>query len=96
MSGEFRDRIEEVVDSYTYAMATQAAITPSSADIADAILAMPEMEAIRGFIRDAADHAVFTGMEKHQSDYMVVMGMYTSVIDWVLSGLNKEEVNTDG
>ena len=56
MSGDaFRDHIQEVVDSYTYYMATQPAITPSLAatDIADAILTMSEMQAVKAALLSA-------------------------------------------
>ena len=85
MSNEFRDRIEEVVDSYTYAMTTQAAVALSSVDIADAIFAIPEMKAIR--------KALFSAYETIDQitpilevEWLWGVGLPQSVIDWVLDG----------
>jgi hypothetical protein len=80
----FRDRIEEVVDSYTYAMATQAAIAPSSADITDAILAMPEMQEVRDFISRMAN-GLSPKMDGGRRQ-MEIWNLSEPVIDWALGG----------
>ena len=47
----FRQALVDVIDTYTYALATQAGVGPTELDVAEAVLEMPEMQAIKDVLR---------------------------------------------
>ena len=78
MSGELHEAIEEAIES------VHGPLSRLTLDImADAILAMPEMEAIRVALRD------LTASWHHHAGAAVLRDAYhlpQSVIDWALGG----------
>lgn len=84
MIGDFRYEIYQTVGSYI-----ETNCSPfQHGDIVDAILDMPEMEAIRQFILDTAIDNGITMNDKDHPFWRLSDGsrMPQSVIDWVLGG----------
>ncbi len=69
-----RDAISDEVDTSSNAAAYRTA---------DAVLAMPEMEAIRQALRSLAAHRVQVVPEE-AADWFAALNLPQSVIDWVL------------
>ena len=69
-----RDAISDEVDTSSNAAAYRTA---------DAVLAMPEMEAIRTALRSLAAHRVQVVPEE-AADWFAALNLPQSVIDWVL------------
>ncbi len=69
-----RDAISDEVDTSSHAAAYRTA---------DAVLAMPEMEAIRTALRSLAAHRVQVVPEE-AADWFAALNLPQSVIDWVL------------
>jgi hypothetical protein len=70
-----RDAISDEVDTSSNAAAYRTA---------DAVLAMPEMEAIRQALRSLAAHRVQVVPEE-AADWFAALNLPQSVIDWVLA-----------
>ena len=70
-----RDAISDEVDTSSNAAAYRTA---------DAVLAMPEMEAIRTALRSLAAHRVQVVPEE-AADWFAALNLPQSVIDWVLA-----------
>lgn len=83
---EFRDAIADAVaNAEAIDPDTQQTFPADAEDCADAILAMPEMQAMkRAFGADADVHASFSELSARQWLHHVV-GLPESVIEWVLS-----------
>lgn len=71
----FRQALIDLIDTYTYALATQATVVPSEADIADALLDMYDMRAIQRLIKDVA---------YEKPEWLSHVSMPARVVDWAM------------
>lgn len=77
----FAEHIDEAL-SHAEELAAPSGARPN---LPAAVLAMPQMQALKQFALGAARHAAHSGMEKNEMKYLEAMGLDEATSEWVLS-----------